>query len=164
MRYINFLYRGCLYLSGALLCGLCLLVIYSIAARLLGLYAGGASDIAGYLMAAATFFALAPTFRSGEHIAVSLITSRLPPQLHRQFALATHLLMLAATAYLALYLVRLVYFSYRFEERSEGADALLLWIVQLPVALGAVLFALAALHGLIETTLEYRRKKSGSDG
>lgn len=143
---LDAVYNGCLYCAGALLCALCVLVLYSIAARLFGFFAGGATDVAGYLMAAATFLALAPTFRANGHIFVSLLTSRLPPRRQRALSLAAHAVMAAATLYLAFYMTRLAYFSFQFKERSEGADAILLWIPQAPAAFGAALFAVCVLH------------------
>lgn len=155
-RALDRLYSGCLYLAGALLVSLCLLVLYSIVARLLGLYAGGASDIAGYLMAAATFLALAPTFRARGHIYVSLLTSRLTPSSQHYLSLAAHALMFATTAALAFYLSRLAYFSYQYQERSEGADAILLYLPQLPVALGSIIFAVSVAHSGIGIWLNPR--------
>ena len=134
----------------ALLGGLFLMVLFSIVTRLLDIYIGGATDLAGYVMATATFLALAPTFRSGGHIYISLLVSRLPPRARRQASLAAHLFMFGAALALAVYLSRLAYFSFIFEERSEGADAILLWIPQLPVSFGAAVFALAVLHSAVE--------------
>ena len=58
------------YGAGALLVFLCGLILYSVLARLLGLYLGGVNDIAGYVMAPSTFMALSYTFRSNGHIRV----------------------------------------------------------------------------------------------
>ena len=71
--------------AGALLVLLCCLVLYSILARLIGLFAGGASDIAGYVMATSTFMALAYTFRTEGHIRVTLITQRFFGSTRRAF-------------------------------------------------------------------------------
>ena len=39
--------------------------------------------------------------------------------------------------------------SYKFQERSEGADEILIWIPQSTVAIGATLFFICAFHLLI---------------
>ena len=39
--------------------------------------------------------------------------------------------------------------SYEFEERSEGADEILIWVPQCSVAIGATLFFICAFHLLI---------------
>ena len=52
------------------------------------------------------------------------------------------------SAYLAYYMVQLTYFSWRFEERSEGGDAILIWIPQSAAAAGACVLALCVGHAL----------------
>ena len=150
-RWLEALYKACAAVACALLLLLFALVVFSIGTRLLGIYIGGATDIAGYVMAAATFLALAPTFRAGGHIYVSLLVNRLPPQARHIASLAAHGCMVGAAAGLSIYLWRLTYFSFLFDERSEGADAILLWIPQLPVSIGSTVFALAVLHSTVDT-------------
>src|SRR3546814_16068087 len=50
----------------------------AIVTRQLGVHSGGLDAYAGYSMAAAGFLALAHTFKSGEHIRVTLLLSALP--------------------------------------------------------------------------------------
>ena len=45
--------------------------------------------------------------------------------------------------------------SYEYGERSEGADAILLWIPQTPVAIGSILFALSTIHVLLIVIFNY---------
>lgn len=155
---LDWLYFICQGLAGAMLVALCALVIVSIGGRLVGLYAGGVTDLAGYAMAAATFLALAPTFRARGHIFVALVVQRLSPRWRRRAALTAHAIMAMTAVYLAAYLARLVYFAYIFDEHSEGADAILLWIPQLPVAVGAAIFAVAVVHSGVELLLRYDNK------
>ena len=149
-RFLNTLYAGCAVASCAMLFLLFALVLFGIVARLIGIYSGGASDVAGYVMAAATFLALAPTFRAGGHIYVSVLVNKLPPRVRHYASLVAHAFLFAITAALSIYMGRLAYFSYLYGERSEGADALPLWIPQLPTSFGAGVFALAVLHSAIE--------------
>ena len=39
--------------------------------------------------------------------------------------------------------------SINFQERSEGADEILIWIPQVPVALGSTIFFICILHNFI---------------
>ena len=64
-------------------------------------------------------------------------------------------LMSIVTSFLAFYMYRLVYDSWDFSERSEGADAILIWIPQLPVAIGAFLLALAVIHTFTQAIFDY---------
>ena len=149
------LYKVGAFASGALLILLCALVLYSILARMFGLYAGGATDFAGYVMATSTFLALAYTFRTNGHIRVQLLIQRLGHKPRRNVEVFCMVFMVCITAYLAFYMIRLTYDSWDFGERSEGADAVLLWIPQTPVAIGALLLALAAIHSLLQVLFDY---------
>ncbi|MGB5864751.1 MAG: TRAP transporter small permease [Sulfitobacter sp.] len=145
------------YGAGVLLVGLCGMILYSIVGRLFGLYLGGVNDFAGYVMATSTFMALSYTFRSGGHIRVALIVNTFTGPRRRALETFCLAIMAAVICYFAFYMCRLVWFSYDFQERSEGADATLLWIPQTPVAIGAVLFATAVVHQLVETVFDYDR-------
>ncbi|UWR38438.1 TRAP transporter small permease [Sulfitobacter sp. W074] len=155
------------YCSGLLLVGLCCMILYSVIGRLFGLYMGGVNDVAGYVMATSTFLALSYTFRTNGHIRVALLLNSTTGQLRRSLETLCLGIMTAVVCYLAFYMCRLVWFSYDFHERSEGADAILLWIPQMPVALGAVLFAISVLHLLIESLVNYdsvNPEKSSPEG
>lgn len=149
------LYKVGGYASGALLILLCCLVLYSILARMFGLYAGGATDLAGYVMATSTFLALAYTFRSNGHIRVQLLIQKLGSAPRRSVEIFCMAFMTVITVYLAFYMARLAYDSFDFGERSEGADAILLWIPQTPVAVGAALLAIAATHSFLQLLFDY---------
>ena len=45
----------------------------------------------------------------------------------------------------------MTWFSYEFEEKSEGADATLLWMPQSLMAFGATVMAITVVHALVET-------------
>ncbi|WP_413206131.1 TRAP transporter small permease [Rhodospirillum sp. A1_3_36] len=144
-------------LSGIALCVLCLLVVYSILARLFNLYAGGATDVAGYVMATSTFLALAYTFRNKGHIRVLLMIQKAWGSARRIIEWWALGAMTAVTGYLAFYMIRLAHDSWKFGERSQGADAIPLWIPQVPVAFGATIFAIAAAHTFIESLVDPRK-------
>ena len=141
--------------SGALLVLLCCLVLYSISSRMFGFFAGGATDVAGYVMATSTFLALAYTFRTQGHIRVALLIQNFHGHQRRIIEILCLAVMSVVMAFLAFYMYRLVYDSWDFGERSEGADAILIWIPQLPVAIGAFLLAVSVLHSLIQAIFDY---------
>ena len=43
--------------------------------------------------------------------------------------------------------------SYKFQERSEGADEILIWIPQMSVAIGSLIFFVSIFHHFILKTL-----------
>ena len=154
-RALDALYVAGAVASGILLGLLCCLVLYSISSRIFGFYAGGATDFAGYVMATSTFLALAYTFRSNGHIRVQLLIQKLGSAPRRGVEIFCLGFMSCITLFLAVYMVRLAYDSWDFGERSEGADAVLLWIPQTPVAIGAALLAIATFHSFLQALFDY---------
>ncbi|MEX0348101.1 MAG: TRAP transporter small permease subunit [Paracoccaceae bacterium] len=154
-RLMDAVYKIGAFAAGALLILLCVLVLYSILARAFGLYAGGATDFAGYVMATSTFLALAYTFRSNGHIRVQLLIQKLGHAPRRNVEIFCLGFMSCITTYVAYYMTRLTYDSWDFGERSEGADAVLLWIPQTPVAIGAALLAIASIHSFLQALFDY---------
>ena len=148
-RLLNRLYTGCGYVAAGFLLLLMLLVLASILTRLAGVYVGGLTEFSGYSMAAASYFALAYTFRAGGHIRVTMILNRFPEGLRAQVERYCLIVATILTVYLAYYMIQLAYFSWKFEERSEGADAILVWIPQSATAVGSVVLAICVAHALV---------------
>lgn len=150
-RTLDRVYTACGMIAAVAMVVLAICVFLSIAMRQLGLYVAGLTEYSGYAMGAASFLALAYTFRSGGHIRVALLRNRLTRP--GQLALEIWSLALASilSSFLAYYLVRMTWTSWRFEEKSEGAAATPLWIPQSLVAAGATVMAIAAVHALILT-------------
>src|SRR5690606_10965315 len=98
--------------------------------RLAGVFLGGVSELAGYAMAAGSFFALAWTFRTGGHIRVALVINRLGKARRLAAERFGRAVMAAAACYLAFYMARLAWFSWLYQERSEGSAGFLLWVPQ----------------------------------
>lgn len=153
-RALDRFYQVCGLISAALLVTLTLLILASIVSRIAGVYLGGVSEFAGYAMAAGAFFGMPYAFRSGGHIRVSLLISNLSGRARWAFELWARGVIAAATAYLAFYLCRLVYYSYIYGDISEGGDAIALWIPQVPMAVGAVCFAVSTLDSFIRAIIE----------
>ena len=53
---------------------------------------------------------------------------------------------------MAFYFIKMLIISYKFQERSEGADEILIWIPQMSVAIGSTIFFISVFHQLILTT------------
>lgn len=146
-----------IYDAAGVLAALCLLLILCVItlqmmARWWGAPFPGSSDYAGYLMASASFLAFAHALNSGAHIRVSLLLTALGP---RRFWAELWGLAVgsAATAYLAWYSVRMVYWSWKLHDVSQGQDATLMWIPQAPMAAGAVLLAVCFADNLLTLIL-----------
>jgi len=146
---LNKLYLLSGYLSGVCILIMTLLIVSQIVGRLLGFIVPSVDDFSGYSLAAATFFGLAYTFREGGHIRVTLAIKSLPAPIRKiQEAL---ILFFAAllSLYMTFYMIHLSWESYVFEEVSYGYIPVPIWIPQMPVALGMIMFTVAILDDLL---------------
>lgn len=147
--FLDKLYLCAGALSGICIIAICCIILARVIGRWLGIEAPSSDDFAGFLLAAATFLGLAYTFREGGHIRVSLFTSRLPAVVNKLIERVILSLGCGLILYLCWQLIYLVYESYIFDELSSGYIAVPLWLVQLPLAVGMVLFSIAIIDQTI---------------
>ena len=160
-RCLDRLYHLALWLAALCLVAIALLVGVQIAGRLadgalklVGLQPYGfvilsLAEIAGYLLAAASFLALAATLKSGVHIRVTIVLAALGER-RRQFL---ELWALGAAtvlgAYMTFNLARFAFFSWRFHEVSPGLIPVPLVIPQAAMAAGVLVLTIALLDELV---------------
>ena len=100
-------------------------------------------------MAAASFFALAYTFVEGSHIRITLFLEKFSGLKKRIIEIWCLSIACFFSGYLAFYFIKMLIISYKFQERSEGADEILIWIPQTSVALGSTIFFISVFHKFI---------------
>ena len=106
-------------------------------------------------MASASFFALAYTFVEGGHIRITLFLEKLSGNKRKLIEIWCLGVASLFSGYLAFYFIKMLIISYKFQERSEGADEILIWIPQTSVAIGSSIFFISVLHKLILTTKNF---------
>jgi TRAP-type C4-dicarboxylate transport system permease small subunit len=147
--FLDRLYLAAGVMAAFFIVGTLAMVVLGIAGRLLNFNVPGTDAYAGYCMAAAGFLALAHTLKRGEHIRVTLILEHVGPRAQRALELcALGIATLLAGLY-AYYSVRLSWQSWDFHDISTGNDAMPLWIPQLTMALGTVVFCIAMIDEFI---------------
>ncbi|GGK62544.1 TRAP transporter small permease [Amphritea balenae] len=152
-KVLNGLYKGCGAIAALFLLAILFIIIAQMVARWSGVQFPGSANYAGYCMAAASFFALAYTLNHNAHIRVTLFLSRLkgwPRHLADLWCLGIACFL---SSYLAFYACKNVYISHLIHDISQGQDAMPLWIPQLSVAIGSVVFAIALWDHFIRTLL-----------
>jgi len=152
-RTLDFLYDGAAWLAALAMIGVLVWVLLSIVSRQVGFHVPGTDAYAGYSMAAAGFLALAHTLKRNEHIRVTLLAARLRGRGHHaieMWALSAAVLLAGLFAF---YSVRLAWQSHVLNDISTGNDATRLWIPQLAMAVGTVVFLIAFID---EWVLELR--------
>ncbi|QBF31076.1 TRAP transporter small permease [Thalassococcus sp. S3] len=148
-----------LYMLSGVAAALCLVTILSLivvqmVARWTGEVFPGAPDYAGYAMAAASFLAFANALNRGAHIRVSLVLNALGPRAKRVLEIFCFGTGAAVMWYFVYYCQRFVYWSWKFNDISQGQDRTPLWIPQTAVLIGAVIFAIALTDHLIQLILK----------
>ena len=148
-RNLNKLYKFSGYIAATFLILVAVFILIGISSRIFGFYIRGLAEYSGYCMAAASFFALAFTFVEGSHIRITLFLEKVSKT--KKIFLEKWCLIIATyfSGYLAYYFIKMLIISYKFQERSEGADEILIWIPQTSVALGSIIFFICVTHQLI---------------
>lgn len=145
-RVLRRLYATCAVLAGLAIITITFAVMVSIGSRAMGIYVPGTTEIAGYGMAAAGALGLAHTAINHGHVRVDLILSRLREKPRHRTELVALFASTIAISFTAWALYGLVESSYRFGDLSSNSDALPLWMPQLPLALGFVVFSISLAH------------------
>jgi TRAP-type C4-dicarboxylate transport system permease small subunit len=141
-RFLDTLYLIGGIIAAVFLILILLIIVAQMLARWTGMVFPGATDYAGYCMAAASFFAFAYALNHGAHIRVSIVLNSLG-RFRRWgetfcFGVGT-----VIATWFAYYAIKGTYVSWRWSEISQGLDKTPIWIPQISMAVGAVLLAIA---------------------
>lgn len=169
MQAVRRFLDGVYTLSGAI-AALCLIAILTlIVAQMIARWTGevfpGAPDYAGYAMAAASFLAFASALNKGSHIRVSILLNAVGPGLRRIIDTWCFAIGAAIAWYFVYYAYNFVYWSWKFNDISQGQDKTLLWMPQSLMLLGAGILAIALTDNLLHLifTGQNRIKRDGVD-
>ncbi|OHC70409.1 MAG: C4-dicarboxylate ABC transporter substrate-binding protein [Rhodocyclales bacterium RIFCSPLOWO2_02_FULL_63_24] len=165
MRHVlDRIYGAAAWMAALFMIGTLAMILLSVSGRLLDFHIRGTDAYAGYCMAAAAFLALAHTLKHGEHIRVTLILDHAGPRLRHALELWSHAAGLFCAVLLAWFALRLAWQSFQFNDISQGTDATPLWIPQLGMALGTVIFAVAIADELVAVLRGDKLRHRAADG
>jgi len=153
-KNLSFLYIGSGYLAAFFLIAVLIFILTGISSRIFGFYIRGLAEYSGYSMAASSFFALSYTFYDKAHIRITLFLEKIPTLKKRLLEIWCLIISSFFSGYMAFYFPKMLIISYKFQERSEGADEILIWIPQISVSLGSIIFFIAVFHQLILKILD----------
>ena len=148
-KNLNKLYKFSGYIAAIFLIFVAVFILIGISSRIFGFYIRGLAEYSGYCMASASFFALAFTFVESGHIRITLFLEKLSGLKKRIVEIWCLTIASFFAGYLAFYFIKMLIISYKFQERSEGADEILIWIPQTSVAMGSLIFFISVFHQLI---------------
>jgi TRAP-type C4-dicarboxylate transport system permease small subunit len=159
-RYLDALYDATLWLSALCLVVIAMLVGLQIGGRLvdgalkfLGLPVTGfqilsLAEIAGYMLAAASFLALAGTLKGGAHIRVTMVLSAFGESRRYYLEIMAFAIAAIASAYMTWSLAQFAWYSFVFNEVSYGVVRVQLAYPQAVMALGAAVLTIALIDEL----------------
>jgi len=155
-RFLDRLYDAAGALAALCIAAICVLMLAQAFGREAGILIRGADDIVAWLCAAGAFFALGHTFRHGELVRVGLWINRLGTRGRRVAEIFALGLTGAFVAYMLWAVSRFVYESWQFHEVAQGLLRVPIWIPQLSLVLGVLIFFIAVLDELLQVL---RRRK-----
>ena len=146
-KALDSLYRLSGLAGAVMLFSILIMVIAQMIARWIEVPVTGLTEIAGYCMAATSFFGLGYALSEGAHIRVNLIvgtqgSENLPAEI------ICTLVGIVLAAALVFYAVKTTFLSYRFQEISQGQDQILTWIPQLAMSMGSLILLIALIDRL----------------
>ena len=104
LRVNDTLYRACIWIAGLSILTMTLIIPWGIFARyVLGTGSSWPEPVAILLMVVFTFVGAAASYRAGAHMAVAMITDRLPPLQRSMIALLVQVLMILVCVFMTYY-------------------------------------------------------------
>ena len=162
-RWLDGLYTASAWVAGISMIGVLAMVLLTIASRLFGFSAPGSDAYAGYAMAGAGFMALASTLKASEHIRVTLLLGALKGRARKGLEVTALVIATVLSGFLAFYSARLVWQSWEIDDISVGIDATPLWIPQIFMALGTLVFFIAFCDELVLELRGQRKPREMED-
>ncbi|ABV92778.1 tripartite ATP-independent periplasmic transporter DctQ component [Dinoroseobacter shibae DFL 12 = DSM 16493] len=155
-RTLDRIYTAAGALAGVFLVLICVIVTAQIVARQLETIIPSADQFAGFCLAATSFLGLAYSFRSGSHIRVTLFTQLLRGPGGRLALILALAVGAAIAATLAWHTSAMVAQNFARGEVTSGLVPVPLWIPQIGMALGVILFAVAIVEDLVRAILGHQ--------
>ena len=159
-RWLDNMYKVSCWLAAGCIASIALLVVCQVFLNLtdrfsslltgtaIGLTIPSYADFTGFLLAAASFMALAYTLREGGHIRVTLVIGNLSEKVQRIIEGWCIGVASCITLYFTWYTAKLTYESYVYHDLSPGMIAVPIWIPQMAMLTGLVILSIALIDEL----------------
>jgi len=145
-NFINKLSKGGAYLSGLLLIGLVCLILTEIFLRyFFDKSTMIADEYSGYMYLASIFLGLAYTFTQNGHIRINIITSKLSKGSNKIIDIVASIITIAVLLFILYRTILFTYDSYELEMLSEAVSETPLYLTQIVMPIGVILFILAVI-------------------
>lgn len=135
-------------LACALLAAMVVVMLTAIVLRQFGMLMPGSEEIATFSMVGMAFLGLPSAYRSGAHVRVETLVSRLSTSGRTRMNIWCVSVAIPICAVFFYFTFGMVHDSFEFGDVSEGLLAIPKWIVQTPVLIGLALLTMALLDDL----------------
>lgn len=148
-RFLDRLYAASGALAAVCLAAIAAVMLLGAGLRAAGFLLRGADDMVAWFCAASAFLALAYTFRNGEHVRVSLLLNGLRGRARRHAETFCLVAALVVAAYTTWAVSSFVFESWKFGELAQGLIQIPIWIPQLSLVFGMLVFAISIADELL---------------
>jgi TRAP-type C4-dicarboxylate transport system permease small subunit len=148
-RWLDRSYLAAGAVGAACIALICVLMVAQSLGRQFGVPTGAINDLVAWLCAAAAFLTMAPAFKHGDFVRVTLVLEKVAAPTRRRLELVCLACAMVAVGYLAFWACRFTYESWQFNELAQGLWAVPIWIPQLSFALGSLLFLVAVVDEFV---------------
>ncbi|QQE85239.1 TRAP transporter small permease [Pseudomonas putida] len=142
------LYRSCIWVAGLSILAMSLIIPWGIFARyVLGTGSNWPEPVSILLMVVFTFVGAAASYRAGAHMAVGMITDRLPPLQRQLVALLVQLLMVLVCVFMTYYGIKLCITTWN--QSLASLPGVRVGMTYAPIPVGGVLTLIFVLEKLL---------------
>lgn len=132
------LYRGCIWIAGLSILTMSLIIPWGIFARyVLGTGSSWPEPVAILLMVVFTFVGAAASYRAGAHMAVAMMTDRLPPLPRRLLSVLVQVLMIVVCVFMTWYGTKLCITTWN--QSLASLPGIRVGMTYAPIPIGGVL-------------------------
>ncbi|MCY4541820.1 MAG: TRAP transporter small permease [Rhodobacteraceae bacterium] len=147
-KFLDTLYVAGAFIGAAFIVGIGLLITAQVIGREIGTQVKGADDLTAWSVVAAGFMPLAYTYRMNGQIRVTLLIERFSGAVRRTMELLVLATAMFFVGFLTYSAFDMVWDSLRFGDLSNGLIVIPLWIPQLSIGLGTLLFLIAIMDDI----------------
>lgn len=151
-RLLDALYLASGFLAALFMVAIAMSVLFQICGRFVNI-AFDATEVAGFFLAASTFFGLAYTFHSGTNIRIDLVIGWFTGRTRRMIELLCCGIAVITLAFLSYHSALLTWQMYRFGDVSRGLYAIPFWIPQISMTLGIIALTIAVFDDCVRILL-----------
>lgn len=148
LRLNDFLYMTCIWIAGLSVLAIALIIPWGVFARYaLGTGSSWPEPTAILLMMVFTFIGAAASYRAGAHMAVAMLTDRMPPNLRKTMSIVSQLLMATICLFMTIWGAKLC--ASTWNQFMSALPTLRVGITYMPIPVGGALTLVFVLEKLM---------------